>query len=218
MAGIIKAAGSPPIAASDAARPFQFDDMGQSYLGRVKAEAAKIIAEARQEAARIKTKATEDGKQAAIAAVEATLRSRLEQQLKSGLAALAAAAREIMQSRHAWQQRWETHAVQLSAAIAQRLCRRELSRDPQIKLDWIREALTLAAGNAQITLRLNPADQAALRDQIEVVAQQVAGLAPVRFMADETISAGGCRVETEFGSLDQQLETQLARITEELLA
>jgi flagellar assembly protein FliH len=218
MAGIIKAAGSPILATSDAARPFQFDDMGQSYLGRVKAEAAKIIAEARQEAVRIKAKATEDGKQAAIAAVEATLRSRLEQQLKSGLAALAAAAREITQSRHAWQQRWETHAVELSAAIAKRLCRRELSREPQIKLAWVREALTLAAGNAQITLRLNPADQAALREQIETITQQLAGLAPVRFVADEAISPGGCRVDTEFGSLDQQLEAQLARITEELLA
>ncbi len=218
MAGIIKAAGSPKIATSDAARPFQFDDMGQSYLGRVKTEAAQIIAEARQEAARIKAKATDEGRQAAIAAVEATLRSRLEQQLKSGLAALAAAAREIAQSRHAWQERWETHAVQLSAAIAQRLCRRELSRDPQITRAWVREALALAAGNAQLTLRLNPADQAALREQIEEITQQVSGLAPVRIVADDSISAGGCRVDTEFGSLDQQLETQLARITEELLA
>jgi flagellar assembly protein FliH len=39
----------------------------------------------------------------------------------------------------------------------------------------------------------------------------------VRIVADESITAGGCRVDTEFGSLDQQLEAQLARITEELL-
>src|SRR5262245_23581912 len=185
MAGIIKAQGLPEIAASDAARPFQFDDMGQSYLGRVKSEAAKVMAEARQEAAKIKAKATDEGKQAAIAAVEATLRSRLEQQLKSGLAALSQAAQAITDSRHAWQRHWETHAVQLAAAIAKRLCRRELSRDPSIALAWVREALDLAAGNAQVTLRLHPADHAALAPQIERIAQQVAGLAPVRIVADE---------------------------------
>jgi len=218
MAGIIKAQSRTDIAASDAARPFQFDDMGQTYLGRVKSEAAKVMAEARQEAAKIKARAVEEGKQAAIAAVEATLRTRLEQQLKSGLTALGEAAQAITDSRHTWQRHWETHAVQLAAAIAERLCRRELGRDPQITLAWVREALELAAGNAQVTLRLHPADHAALATQIEPIAQQVAGLAPVRVVADETITPGGCRADTEFGSIDQQLQTQLQRITQELLA
>jgi len=218
MAGIIKAQGCSEIAVSDAARPFQFDDMGQSYLGRVKAEAAKVMAEARQEAAKIKARAADEGKQAAIAAFEATLRTRLEQQLKSGLTALGQAAQAITDSRHAWQQHWETHAVQLAAAIAERLCRRELSREPKITLQWVREALELAAGNAQVTLRLNPADHAALATQMEHITQQVTGLAPVRIVADEAITPGGCRADTEFGSIDQQLETQLARITQELLA
>jgi flagellar biosynthesis/type III secretory pathway protein FliH len=218
MAGIIKAASTESLATSEPARAFQFDDMGRSYLGHVQTEAAKIIAEARQEAAKIKAKATEEGKQAAIAAVEASLRARLEQQLKSGLAALAQASRKIEKSRHAWQQHWETHAVRLAAAMAERLCRRELTRDPDITLTWVHEALELAAGNAQISLRLNPADHAALAPQVQRIAQQIAGLAPVQIVVDDAITPGGCRVETQFGSLDQQLEAQLARLTEELLA
>lgn len=218
MAGIIKAAGRTNVAASEPARAFPFADMGESYLSRVHAEAAKIIAEARAEAAKLKAKAAEDGKQAAIAAVEATLRARLEQQLKSGLTALGQAAQRIAESRHAWQQHWEAHALTLAAAIAERVCRRELSRNPQISSTWIREALELAAGNAQVTLRLHPADEAALAPQAQRIAHQIAGLAPLRIMADESITAGGCRVETEFGALDQQLEAQLARIFEELSA
>ena len=34
--------------------------------------------------------------------------------------------------------------------------------------------------------------------------------------ADATISRGGCRVETRFGTIDQQFESQLKRIEEEL--
>ena len=40
--------------------------------------------------------------------------------------------------------------------------------------------------------------------------------AAAELAADENISPGGCRVETEHGSIDQQIEAQLARILEEL--
>ena len=48
--------------------------------------------------------------------------------------------------------------------------------------------------------------------------RELTSLGKVRIIADGAISAGGCRVDTEFGSLEQQLEQQLARIAEELLS
>jgi flagellar assembly protein FliH len=217
MAGIIKAAGHAEPAAKGALAPFHFDDVGQSYLDRVRTEAARIVADARQEAAKIKAKATEEGRQAAIQAAQASLRTRLDQQLANVLTALRQAAQNIEHARHAWQQHWEQHAVHLAAAIAARICRRELSREPQITLGWIREALELAAGNAEIVLRLNPEDHAPLATHVEAITKQLTGLGSVRIVADPAINTGGCRVDTEFGSLDQQVESQLARITEELL-
>jgi flagellar assembly protein FliH len=218
MAGVIKASGLHEMAAGSGLQAFQFDDVGQSYVQRVRGEAAKIIADARREAVQIKTKAAEDGRQAAMQAVEASLRTRLDQQLKNVLTALQQGATAIEQSRHAWQQHWESHAVELAAAIAARLCRRELSRQPEIALAWIREALELAAGSAQITLRLNPQDHSTLGPQVEAIAGQVASAGTLQIVPDASITPGGCRVETEFGLLDQQLESQLARITEELLS
>jgi flagellar assembly protein FliH len=218
MAGIIKTAGRPEAPSAGAPRAYQFDDVGRSYLDRVRTEAARIVSEARQEAAKIKAKAAEDGRQTAIQAAQASFRSRLDQQLADCLAALKKAAENVAAARHAWQQHWEQHTVQLAAAIAARLCRRELSRQPDITLQWVREALELAAGNAEIILRLNPADHAALANHVESIAKQLAGLASVRIVADPAISAGGCRVDTQFGSLDQQIEAQLARISQELLS
>jgi flagellar assembly protein FliH len=217
MAGIIKAGRNEPPSGSPV-RAFHFDDVGRVYLDRVRAEAAKIVAEARREAAQIKTKAAEEGHQAAAIAAQAALQARLDQQLASVTAALGEAAKNIDRSRHAWQRHWEEHTVALGAAIAERLCRSELTRRPEISRAWIREALELAAGNAQIVLHLNPADHQALATQIDGITRQLAGLGPVEVVADPAISAGGCRVETQFGALDQQLAAQLARITEELLA
>jgi flagellar assembly protein FliH len=218
MAGIIKTANSKEPGGGGALRAYQFDDVGQSYLSRVRSEAARLVAEARQEAAKIKAKAAEEGRQAAIAAAQTSLRTRLDQQLADCLAALKKAADHVTAARHAWQQHWERHTVQLAAAIAARLCRRELSRQPEITLQWVREALELAAGNAEIVLRLHPADHAALTNHVEAIAKQLTGLGSVRIVADPAISAGGCRVDTQFGSLDQQIETQLGRISQELLS
>src|SRR5438093_2915109 len=132
MAGIIKAAGRIEPRAKTALAAFHFDDVGQSYIDQVRAEAARIVNTARQEAAAIRAKAIEEGRQAALEAAQATLRTRLDQQLASILAALRQAAQGIEHSRQSWQQHWEKHVVELSVAIASRLCRRELSREPSI--------------------------------------------------------------------------------------
>jgi flagellar assembly protein FliH len=218
MAGIIKAAGRVEPRPKMALGAFQFNDLGQSYVDRVRSEAARIIATTQQEAAAIRAKATEQGRQAAIEAAAASLRTRLDQQLTSILAAIRQAVQGIEHSRQTWQQHWEQHAVALAVAIASRLCRRELSREPAITLEWIREALEMAGGNAEVVLRLNPDDHAGLSDQIDAITRELTGLGKVRIVADGSITAGGCRVDTEFGSLDQQLEQQLARIAEELLS
>jgi flagellar assembly protein FliH len=67
-----------------------------------------------------------------------------------------------------------------------------------------------------VTVRLNPADQQTLERQVQQLAAVFAPLATVTVVADESISPGGCRLSTEFGSVDQQLETQLERIKAEL--
>jgi flagellar assembly protein FliH len=217
MAGIIKSSGRVEPRRGSALAAFHFDDVGQTYLDRVRGEAGRILAAAREEAAAIRAKATEEGRQAAIEAAQATLRTRLDQQLATILSAMHQAAESIHHSRQTWQQHWEQHVVKLAGAIAERLCRRELTREPNISLAWIREVLEMAAGNARIVLRLNPDDHAGLSTQIQAIARELAGLGEVKTVADPSITAGGCRVDTEFGSLDQQIEQQLARIQEELL-
>ena len=42
------------------------------------------------------------------------------------------------------------------------------------------------------------------------------GVQGLHVIADETVSRGGCRVHTEFGVIDQQIESQLMRIETEL--
>jgi flagellar assembly protein FliH len=198
---------------------FNFDDMAAKagqYLDQVRAEAAKIVAEARQEATRLKQQAEAEGRREGLAAVERTVREQVAQQLITLRPALEQAVQEIRHAKQAWLRHWEKSAVHLAAAIAARMVRREASQTPEVTLALVREALELAAGNAQLKIRLNPADRASLGGQVEAIARELAPLAETELIADPQITAGGCRVETRFGVIDQQFESQLARIEEEL--
>jgi flagellar assembly protein FliH len=217
MASIIKFGRQSQSPAGSGSAAFQFDDMEQSYLDRVRREAAGIIAQARAEAAQIKAQAAAEGKQSALQAVEDSLRPRIDQQLQSLVAALNQTIQGIAESRQAWQRHWETQAMRVAAAIAGRIVHRELRESADVRLDLIREALQLAVGAGQVVVRLSPADHAALAGQAETLTRQLNLIAPARFVADSAVASGGCRIETEFGSIDNQIETQLARITEELV-
>jgi flagellar assembly protein FliH len=202
---------------------FNLQDMAAQadrYLERVRAQAAQIVArackQAQQEAAAIRSQAEAEGRRAGQAAIEEIVKRQLGHQLATLMPALGQAVAEIRHAKQAWLTHWERSAIHVAATIAGRLMRRELSRNPEIALGLIREALDLAAGSSQVRLHLSPSDHAALKPQIEALLQELAGLGSTEVIADPQITAGGCRVETRFGLIDQQLETQLARIEEEL--
>ena len=193
------------------AQAFNFDDMGaraEAHVARVRAEAKKIVDQARREAESIRKRAEQDGRQAAMDEVENMVR----EQLSSARNVIA----EIQHAKQAWLTRWEASAVRVAAAIAQRLIRRELPNHPEIALTLVREALELAAGSAQLRILMHPDDHKALGKQVEILVEELSGLGEAEFVADPDITPGGCRVETRFGTIDQQFEAQLQRIAEEL--
>ena len=221
MSTIIKAshAASPNSSPGVQHIAFNFDDMSSQanrYLDQVRGQAAKILQEAQAQAAVIRQQAEAQGRQAALKAVESVMDEKLDKQLRTLLPALTQTAQEIAQSKQAWLTHWQQSAVQVATAIAARVIRREVAAEPQITLALVKEALEMAAGSGQITIHMHPADVQALGGQVESIAQSLRSVGAAGLVADPQISAGGCRVETRFGSIDQQFEAQLKRIEEEL--
>lgn len=194
---------------------YNFTDMAAEadwHLDRYRDEADAILAKAKEEAEQIKQQAQADGRQAAVEEV----RKQFEQQLATLMPALRQTIEDVHHAKQAWLAHWEKSGVHLATAIAERLIRRKLPDAPELTLTLVREALELAAGSGQIRVHLNPADHKTLGPQVETITKELSGLAPAELVADDRISAGGVRVETEFGIIDQQFEAQLARIEEEL--
>ncbi len=195
---------------------FNFEDLAaqaEAYLAQVRAEGAALVAQAREKVDALRQQAEQDGQAAALRGAQATV----GQQLLTLLPALRTAVAEIRDAKQAWLARWEAGGVRVATAIAQRLIRRELAHRPEITLDLVRESLELAAGSSQVCIRLNPADHKALGGQARKLVKELSILGEVEVKADPEVAPGGCRLDTRFGAIDQQFESQLKRIEEELL-
>jgi flagellar assembly protein FliH len=199
---------------------FSFADLrGQAneYLDTVRQAAAKIVQQAHQDAERIRRHAEVAGRKAAEAAAERVLEDKVAKRMQTILPALEQLVNQLQDAKGDLLRDWERSALHVITAIAERVIRRQLIAEPQIALSLIEESLQLAVGAIEITLRVNPADLENLGPQIQQLAAALCRLAPSQIIPDaEEISAGGCRVETRFGAIDNQIESQLQRIEQDL--
>ena len=220
MATILKTSGEQSRHDTPRTVAFNFGDVtakAEQYLTQVRREAAKIIADAQNDAEQVRLQAKRDGRADALAAAEESMQRKVEQQLQFLVPAIQEAVVEVNREKVAWLKRWETDALKVAIAIAQKVIRRELEHDPQITLELVREALQLASGLGTLKVRLNPADHRALAGQLGGIVSEMRKLTPTEVLADDSISPGGCRVDTDYGEVDQQIETQLERIRTELM-
>lgn len=222
MATIIRRDGGAAAPASESQHPFTFtlsnmSERGEAYVRQVQSEAAKEVKSAAAEADAIRRRAEAEGLAKAEAEAEQRLQTVAAERLQTLQPAVESAVRQITDARGEWLAHWETAAVHLASQIAERIVRRELKADPQITADWIREALELAAGSSEVTVRLNPADHEHGKAYVEKLSHQLQGLGDTTVVADESIEPSGCVVDTKYGRIDHGLTAQLERLTEELL-
>lgn len=191
-------------------------DRADEYLAEVRVEAAKIIQQAKAEAERIRTQAEAEGSQAAEQAASRVLDAKVSQRVSDLLPALESAVAQLVDARGAWLDYWQSALVELAASMAERLVRQKLDLHPEVTVEWIREALELAAGATDVVLLLHPTDIETLGTEINRVTETVSSLSSARVVADDTVSRGGCVVQTRYGRIDHQIRSQLDRLIAEL--
>jgi flagellar assembly protein FliH len=107
----------------------------------------------------------------------------------------------------------ERQMVQLALAIARRVVHREVSIDQDLLIAMARVALDRLGESAQVTVRLSPEDFEATA---AVRSAQWTGT-QVTVVADARVGRGGCRVESEFGTMDAGVDGQIHEIARALL-
>lgn len=205
-------------------------DRYDSDLQQARAQIDLMLKRAADEAGQIRQTAFvegfDQGRQAGLIAGQSLLESRaaelaeqnVQSRLAAALPALEQAIEGLRREHELWLSEWEAAAVHLSAAIAGKILHRELAAEPQLSAGIVREALQLVAGAPVVNVRMHPQTIADLGVCSQTIIERLGTLAEVTLIPDAQMSPGGCLIETEHGVVDAQLETQLSRITTELLA
>ena len=160
--------------------------------------AARIVAEAQTDAARLRAQAVADGREAGLAEVT---------ELVAGARAESARARREA----------EPELRALAVKIAEKILGRELSLRPDAVADVAHEALRAAGEPEQLLIRAHPDDVAALERERPRLIERLREERVLIVRADAQVARGGCVLETPLGVVDARLTTQLQAIERALM-
>ena len=220
MPGIIKAGSESPALKGEPERPYfhlqDLEQRGEEYLAQVRQQAAEILAKAQAQAEALRQKTIQAAKQESLEAVRREMHTETQSRLATLEPLLRSAIGQLQQQLEAWRLDWENRTVDLALGIARKICRREFQQQPQIVLSQIEAALQLASPDDSIELRVHPTDAESFEPLIQTLIARMGDLSRTTMVRDPQVQVGGCLVRTKYGLIDAQLESQLARIEEEL--
>ena len=107
----------------------------------------------------------------------------------------------------------EQEIVKLALAIARKIVCHEIKLNKDTVIDVTREALKRVEAHEKIKIRMKPDDLECFEN---LDPNQICNNENVTFEAEETISSGGCIVETDAGDFDARIEKQLQAIEKAL--
>lgn len=178
---------------------------GDRRRGFRRVDDRNLISRAREEADSIRESAAKEGYQAGMEQASAEL-----EEIRATLGAFMSAPQEVYEM-------LAPDILEISVDIAQKIIKKEASEDPQVLVNNIIDVLkSLSKDEKRISLRVNPTQADAVREQVPEILN-IAGLdAKISVLADEEITEGGCLVTTSNGVVDATIETQLSVIIEAL--
>jgi flagellar assembly protein FliH len=136
-------------------------------------------------------------------------RADFDKKLATERQTLAQAIRDFARERETYFQRVEAEVVSLALAIARKILHREAQVDPLLLAGVVRVGLDNIAAGTRARLRVHPDQIQAWREFFS--SQPDLKLLP-ELIGDAALGPGHCLLETELGSTDLTLETQLKEI------
>jgi flagellar biosynthesis/type III secretory pathway protein FliH len=196
------------------------------YVAGARAEAEELLDNATADAQAL----VRDAQQRALALIEDAQRrvSEIEQQAKSdgfsqgardGRAAAQAEMDEMLETmrglvemarveRHKIIETAEPEIVRLSVAIAERILNQHVALDANSVLEMTRAAITRLVNRETVTVRVNPADVETMRQHRDKL-MSMNDIDNLRIIEDQRVDRGGVVIETDAGTIDAKVSTQL---------
>lgn len=179
-----------------------------STAEKAKIEAATIIRTARNKAEVIEKEAYEQGFQQGEKAGLELGQKKVDPIIRQ----FSANLKELAHLKEIFWEKYHKEILQLIFAIAKKIMHREVALTPEIVFNVMQRAISEAVSREEIKVRINPDDYSfALQNRPELL-KLFDEIKTLHFEKDETISQGGCIVETKFGDVDARLDRQLEEL------
>lgn len=194
-------------------------DIGALESGRRRSNVVKRpLLEAKEEAAQILVRAEEEAKalrERAQQEVEILRENAYQKGHESALVQLNEILLEARERRDTALAQAEKDLLTLAIKLAEKIIGREIKRDSKVLADMVANALRNIRQNNVLTIRVNPEDFPLIQEHREHL-DPVGRARFLDLVSDPRVSRYGCIIESEFGTVDAQLETQL-RVLERAL-
>lgn len=180
------------------AEVFEARQSAQSILEEAQREKERILAEAQQEREDVLAKAREQGRKEGLAqANESILRAKVQ-------------AREIVEGA-------EAEIVQLACKVAQKIIGRDVERTPEVLVDICATAIEQVRTAKALVLRVHPDTAQFLRGRKADLMQLIGRSVDLAIREDPDVDRVGCVIQTEYGTVEADLPTQLEMLQNVLL-
>jgi flagellar assembly protein FliH len=145
-----------------------------------------------------------------LAKAEGALQARqeYEQKLEAVRSSIAAALRTFETERAEYYARVEAEIVQLALAIAAKILHREAQVDPMLVAALVRMAAEKMRDGSSVTVRVGTGNGKRWKEFFD----RQSGSARIDVVEDEGLSVNDCMLETELGSTNFGLDSQLKEV------
>jgi flagellar assembly protein FliH len=185
----------------------------EAMLRDAAARAQTLLAQAQAQAETVAATARAAGHAEGVAAG----RTEIEAQLAQTVSSLQGVVDEARAQRRTVIETAEPELVRLAMSIAERIVHEQISVDPNVVVENVRQALTRLVGREVVTLRVNPADLDTIRAHRDAIAGSN-DVEHLRVVEDQRVDRGGVVVETDAGTIDAKVSTQIREARRTLLA
>ncbi len=106
----------------------------------------------------------------------------------------------------------EAHIVRLAYTMAKKIAMTEIAEKPELILEVVRQAIQGAQSDETVTVRVSAIDLEFIEQMREKLGKEFELVKRAKFEASDSITPGGCVVETNYGDVDATVEQRVGKL------
>lgn len=189
------------------------EEKAQQIISEAEERASTLIAEAESQKIRIEQEARETGR---TAGHEEGFKSGYEE-VERLVSRLHLMIEKIMEKREEILEDTERQIVDLVLLMTRKVVKVLSENDREVLKENVLEALRRVKNRGDVILHVNTTDIKLASDDMAAFIAAIEKVEHITVVEDSSVDQGGCLVETDFGSIDARIASQLAELEQKIL-